>query len=74
MSVLLVAAGLIYTNDASRKQQRATQDQIRITEQGQLTDRFTKAVEQLGQEGPANVGLRLGGTYACAARISAAPT
>ncbi|MFI5915059.1 pentapeptide repeat-containing protein [Dactylosporangium sp. NPDC051541] len=64
MSVLLVAAGLIYTNDANRKQQRATQDQIRIAQDGQLTERFSKAVEQLGQEGPGNVGLRLGGIYA----------
>jgi hypothetical protein len=64
LSVLLVAAGLIYTNDANRKQQQATQDQIKIAEQGQLTDRFSKAVEQLGQEGPDKLGIRLGGIYA----------
>jgi uncharacterized protein YjbI with pentapeptide repeats len=64
VSVLLVAAGLIYTNDANRKQQQATQNQTKITEQGQLTDRFSKAVEQLGQEGPDKLGIRLGGIYA----------
>lgn len=42
----------------------ATRDQIYITEQGQLTDRFSKAVEQLGSQGPDLVDVRLGGVYA----------
>jgi uncharacterized protein YjbI with pentapeptide repeats len=49
--------GLIVTNDYNRDQQR-------LSEQGQITDRFTKAVEQLGQTGPEKVDVRLGAIYA----------
>lgn len=66
-SVLLVAASLLYTNNANRKQQQAARDQIKISEQQQITDRFGKAVEQLGQEdqpGQARLSIRLGGIYA----------
>jgi hypothetical protein len=54
VSVLLVAAGLYYTNRANREQQR-------LTEHGQITDRYTKAVEQLGST---NLDVRLGAVYA----------
>ena len=37
---------------------------VRAAEEGQITDRFTKAIEQLGQKGPDNMALRLGGIYA----------
>ncbi|MFI2667581.1 pentapeptide repeat-containing protein [Micromonospora carbonacea] len=57
LSVLFVAVGLYVTNEANRGQQR-------LTEQGQITDRFTKAVEQLGQTGPEKVTVRLGAIYA----------
>jgi hypothetical protein len=57
LSVLLVAVGLYVTNEANREQQR-------LTAQGQITDRFTKAVEQLGQSGPEKVDMRLGAIYA----------
>jgi hypothetical protein len=33
----------------------------RLTQQGQITDRYTKAIEQLGSD---NIEIRLGGTYA----------
>jgi hypothetical protein len=33
----------------------------RLTQQGQITDRYTKAIEQLGSD---NIEVRLGGTYA----------
>ncbi|MCL7455562.1 pentapeptide repeat-containing protein [Micromonospora sp. MSM11] len=55
--MLFVAVGLYITNDANREQQR-------LTAQGQITDRFTKAVEQLGQSGPGKVDVRLGAIYA----------
>ncbi|MER7280616.1 pentapeptide repeat-containing protein [Dactylosporangium sp. NPDC000244] len=64
VSLLLVAAGLFYTNDANRRQQQANRDQLKVAEQGQFTDRFGKAVEQLGQEGDDKLGVRLGGIYA----------
>jgi hypothetical protein len=54
VSVLLVAAGLFYTNAANRTQQQ-------LTEQGQVTDRFGRAIDQLGSD---KLDVRLGGIYA----------
>ena len=39
----------------------ASRDELRLTREGQLTDRFTRAVEQLGN---ADVAVRVGGIYA----------
>ncbi|MEU8389050.1 pentapeptide repeat-containing protein [Micromonospora sp. NPDC048843] len=38
----------------------ATRNQVRLQEQGQITDRFARAVEQLGSD---QVNVRLGGIY-----------
>jgi uncharacterized protein YjbI with pentapeptide repeats len=35
-----------------------------VTERGQITDRYSKAIEQLGQSGAKSIDLRLGGIYA----------
>ncbi len=37
---------------------------LQLNRRGQLTERFTKAVEQLGQLGPEKLAVRLGGIYA----------
>ncbi|WP_420117271.1 pentapeptide repeat-containing protein [Micromonospora sp.] len=57
LSVLFVAIGLYLTNEANREQQR-------LTAQGQITDRFSKAIEQLGQAGAEKIDVRLGAIYA----------
>ncbi|BBH70224.1 hypothetical protein ACTI_69090 [Actinoplanes sp. OR16] len=57
LSVLAVAVGVFVTSHHSREQQK-------LALQGQITDRFTKAVEQLGQPGVAKVDVRLGAIYA----------
>jgi hypothetical protein len=36
--------------EATRRQQQATQDQIELSRQQQLTERFTRAIDQLGNE------------------------
>jgi hypothetical protein len=36
----------------------------RTTQEGQVTDRFTKAINQLGETGPEKLAIRLGGIYA----------
>ncbi|WP_435122807.1 hypothetical protein [Amycolatopsis thermoflava] len=41
---------------------QATRDQIEVARQGQITDRYTRAVDQLGAEGAANLHRRLGGS------------
>ncbi|HEY0807881.1 MAG TPA: pentapeptide repeat-containing protein, partial [Pseudonocardiaceae bacterium] len=42
----------------------ATRDQIGITEQGQFTDRYTKAIDQLGTPGAEHLWVRVGGIFA----------
>jgi len=42
----------------------ATRDQVSVTQQGQFTERYSRAVEQLGQQGPDQLQIRLGGIYA----------
>lgn len=57
LSVLAVGAGLVVTNKYNREQQE-------LALQGQITDRFTKAIEQLGQTDPQKIDVRLGAIYA----------
>jgi hypothetical protein len=45
----------------TQRQLELTQDQVRISERGQATERFTKAIDQLGSE---SIDVRLGGIYA----------
>ncbi len=43
---------------------KAAQETVRVAEEGQITERFTRAIEQLGQEGEGKMAIRLGGIYA----------
>jgi len=42
----------------------ASRSQLVIAEEGQLTDRYSRAVDQIGASGPENLQVRLGGIYA----------
>jgi uncharacterized protein YjbI with pentapeptide repeats len=56
--------GLYYTAQTLRTSQetlRVNQKTLETTQQGQITERFTKAIEQLGSD---NRAIRLGGIYA----------
>lgn len=64
VSVLLVAAGLFYTNQANRAEQQANRRQQDATLQGQAADRYTAAIDQLGTEGTDALSIRLGAIYA----------
>lgn len=57
ISVLLVGSGLYLTH-------KATSEQQRLTIQGQTSERFRNAIDQLGQEGDDKLSIRLGGIYA----------
>jgi len=46
---------------ATQENQKATQDNLHIASEGQITDRFTKAIGQLGDN---KLEIRLGGIYA----------
>ena len=57
ISAFAAVYALVFTNESVK----ATRDQLRISEQGQITDRFSKAIEQLGSD---KLHVRLGGIYA----------
>lgn len=54
---LLLVAGAV----ATWRQLRTSRDQLRLDREGQITDRFAKAIEQLGDT---KLEVRLGGLYA----------
>jgi hypothetical protein len=62
--VLFVGVGLILTNSANRAQQR-------FTERGQVTERFGRAIDQLGSD---KLDVRLGGIYALERLLRDSPT
>jgi uncharacterized protein YjbI with pentapeptide repeats len=61
-AVLLI--GLFFTWRNIRATERASRETLRISQEGQITDRFTKAINQLGETGPEKLAIRLGGIYA----------
>jgi len=59
----LATIGINLRNSRTNAQTlRTTQETFRVTERGHLTERYTKAIEQLGNE--TSVAIRLGGIYA----------
>jgi uncharacterized protein YjbI with pentapeptide repeats len=63
-SLLFTWANLRVTQDNLRITQEAATKSQELTREGQITDRFTKAIAQLGEQGPEKLAVRLGGTYA----------
>jgi uncharacterized protein YjbI with pentapeptide repeats len=60
LGAVLVLAGATGGVWATLRQVRASHDQLKLGEQGQVTDRYTRAVEQLGHE---KAPVRLGALY-----------
>ena len=68
-SAVIVALAGIWANvrntsaatELSRRAVEAAQRTVEITEQGQVTDRYSKVVEQLGSD---KLDVRIGGIYA----------
>ena len=58
VAALIAAFIAVFTNAQS---QRATNTQLRIAEQGQITDRYNAAITNLGSH---SIEIRLGGIYA----------
>ena len=61
---ILVLVGLYWTSRrvlAAEETVRVAQENVRVAEEGQITDRFTKAIEHLGSD---KMAIRLGGIYA----------
>lgn len=49
--------------DTSQEQLRLTQEELRLTREGQVTERFTRAIDQLGND-KGQLSVVLGGIYA----------
>jgi uncharacterized protein YjbI with pentapeptide repeats len=67
ITALTAVGALIFTAlslNSTRDQVSIAQSQSAISEQGQFTERYSKAVEQIGQQGPDHLQVRLGGIYA----------
>jgi hypothetical protein len=65
-TALLVGLYLTYRNlkltqETAQNTQKTAQENLRLTEEGKITDRFSKAIEQLGSD---KLQIRLGGIYA----------
>jgi len=68
---IIILAGLYYTSENLKTAQRAASqaetsaaESRDLTREGQITDRFTKAIGQLGETGKDKTSVRLGGIYA----------
>ena len=64
---LLLLVGIIVAFrriKAAEDQAAAALRQAETAEEGQITDRFTKAIEHIGKPGRENLAIRLGGIYA----------
>jgi len=60
-------AGLYFTWKNLNQTRQTTQRTLELTEQGQITERFTRAIDQLGEtddDGNPRLEIRLGGIYA----------
>ena len=57
----LIGVGALLTFWLNSRLYRITARTLEVTEQGHITDRYTKAIEQLGSD---NLDVRLGGIYA----------
>jgi hypothetical protein len=60
LAAVLVLTGATGGVWATLRQVRASRDQLKLSEQGQVTDRYTRAVEQLGHE---KAPVRLGALH-----------
>jgi hypothetical protein len=62
---VVALAGLYFTRRTLLHNQESTQETLDLTRRGQITERFTQAIEQLGatEEGKKNLEIRLGGIY-----------
>jgi hypothetical protein len=57
----LIGVGALLTFWLNSRVYRISAETLRVTEQGQITERYTKAIEQLGND---KLDVRLGGIYA----------
>ncbi|MER6162833.1 pentapeptide repeat-containing protein [Streptomyces sp. NPDC001868] len=61
LSSVIAVAGIWYSNNQVRDQLKISSQELGVAQEGQITDRYTKAVENLGDGA---MDVRLGGIYA----------
>ena len=61
---LAVLTGAVVAALNLRETSRQNRAVLELQRRGQTTERFTKAIEQLGEQGPDKLAVRLGGIYA----------
>lgn len=61
---LTVLAGAVVAALNLRETSRQNRAVLELQRRGQTTERFTKAIEQLGQQGPEKLDVRIGAVYA----------
>ena len=61
LAQILGGFALLYGLYLTQRRIVATEDNVRVAQEGQVTERFTRAIEQLGHE---EMAIRLGGIYA----------
>lgn len=59
-----LVAGLYFTSLQVRETQRATTNNEALTRDGQITERYIKAVQQLGSSNPQDSSIRIGAIFA----------
>jgi hypothetical protein len=67
VAVIAGGAALLNFQETQKHNRLARQkdrEQLDLTRRGQVTERFTKAIDQLGQVGDDKLAIRLGGIYA----------
>ena len=61
LAQILGGLALLYGLYLTQRRIVATEDNVRVAQEGQVTERFTRAIEQLGD---GNLAIQLGGIYA----------
>lgn len=61
---LAVAAGAVVAALNFRETSRQNRAVLELQRRGQVTERFSKAIEQIGQQGPEKLDVRIGAVYA----------
>lgn len=71
LTILVAVAALWMTQRENLESREIDQKQMKLVEQGQITDRFTKAVEQIGS---GKADIEIGGAYALERIMVDSPT
>jgi len=64
LAQIIGGLGLLFGLYLTWRRITATEESVRVAQEGQITEHFTRAIDQLGEEGKEKLPVRLGGIYA----------